>query len=178
MTKSDGILLLLTSSCCVTVLNFQEKRDPLPGSFTISGAIGKFPHRINGVFEPTTESQNGFPVYRKKADGETWVEIVHNATSGWRWYLKPLANKGPDSSLCFAYFTCSEENVQLPQDCKDWFVSTDDGFKQGSTSVSLSTSQPLPQSVTSRFQEGLRIVKQKKTDREDQVCEIFTYYSS
>lgn len=90
-------------------------RDPLPGSFQNSGATGKNAEKVNGTFEPTKETQNGFPVYKKKGDDNHWVEAVHGA-SGWRWYLKPTANKGPDSSICFAYLSFNAENVGLPAD--------------------------------------------------------------
>lgn len=40
---------------------------------------------MNGTFEPTEESQNGFPVYVKKGDKDTWVEMVYKPATGWRW---------------------------------------------------------------------------------------------
>ena len=91
-------------------------RDPIAGSFTTSGATGKSADKANGTFEPTKETQNGFPVYKKKGDDDYWVEAVHGA-SGWRWYLKPTANKGPSSSVCFA-----------PDVSGKWHVSCAEGF--------------------------------------------------
>jgi hypothetical protein len=151
---------------------YQEKRDPFPGSFSIEGATGKSPTRINGVYEPTKEAQNGFPVYRKKGDGETWVEIVFKPETGWRWYLKPTANKGPDSSICFAYFQCSEENVMLPHDCSSWHVSTADGFKEQPTVVKLASNAPIPSSVTAQFKEGLKNVKERRDTRRTEVRNV------
>ena len=57
---------------------------------------------MNGTFEPTEAVQNGMPVYAKKGDGDTWMELV-NGKSGYRWYIKPTKEKGPESSVCFAY---------------------------------------------------------------------------
>ena len=75
-------------------------RGAVHGSFQIDGATGKSANQTNGVYEPTQEVQNGMPVYKKKGTGDMWIELVHGA-SGWRWYLKPTANKGADSSICF-----------------------------------------------------------------------------
>ena len=89
------------------------------------------------MYEPTKEVQNGMPVYCKKNDPDTWIELVHGA-EGWGWYLKAVANKGPDSSVCFTYYSCEGSDCQLPVDClKDWFTNTVDGFKAQS-SIKLS----------------------------------------
>lgn len=143
----------------------EKEREPYPGSFRIEGATGKLPKRINGVFEPTSASQNGFPVYRKKGEGQTWVEMVYKPESGWRWYLKPTANKGPDSSICFAYFQCDEEKILLPQECASWYINTTEGFEEQSTVVTLASSEPIPDTVTSRYEEGLVIVKERRDAR-------------
>ena len=143
----------------------EETRGAVPGSFKISGATGKSQARVNGTFEPTIETQNGFPIYRKKGDEETWIEVVFKSVSGWRWYLKPTANKGPDSSICFAYAQCSEDNVSLPAEEKEWHVHTVDGF----------VTQPLvlervggndPDDVQRRLGEGRAVVLKKKNERE------------
>lgn len=42
------------------------------------------------------------------------MEMVHGA-SGYRWYIKPSANRGP-SSVCFAYCKFDEINPTLPHD--------------------------------------------------------------
>jgi hypothetical protein len=107
-------------------------RDPIAGSFSTSGATGQYAEKVNGTFEPTKETQNGFPVYKKKGDDGFWIEAV-KGSSGWRWYLKPTANKGPDSSVCFAYLSFNAETVALPADvggkwhvhCKEGFVAQD-----------------------------------------------------
>lgn len=77
---------------------------PIPGSFTISGATGTREHRVNGTFEPTEEVQNGMPVYMKKGDDDTWIELVSvKSSADYRWYIKPTKEKGPNSSVCYAY---------------------------------------------------------------------------
>ena len=103
-------------------------REPLPSSFTITGATGKSSAQVKGTFEPTNEVQNSLPVYKKKGDTSLWIEAVKGA-SGWRWYLKPTANKGPESSVCFAYLNFNVGNVGLPQEVNsEWFVSCAEGF--------------------------------------------------
>lgn len=92
---------------------------------------------MNGTFEPTTEEQNGLPVFKKKGDDGFWVEAVKGA-SGWRWYLKPEKNKGPDSSVCFAYKNFSPENLGLPQDMDaKWNVSCAEGFVAQDTATTV-----------------------------------------
>lgn len=123
--------------------------------------------RINGIFEPTKETQFGFPVYKKKADnGETWVEMVFK-DEGWRWHLKCTASKGKDSLDCFAYCLLKETDVKLPQDCDRWHVqkANDTFVEQSNLQVSLVTAGSLPAEVSSRFQEGLAIVKHKRDER-------------
>jgi len=83
---------------------------------------------VNGTFEPTEEMQNGLPVYKMKGNDGLWVEAV-KGKSGWRWYVKPAKNKGPDSPVCFAYIDFTPETVALPphMDAK-WSVSCAEGF--------------------------------------------------
>ena len=88
---------------------------PLPGSLTLKGAKGSREHRVNGIFEPTDEEQNGMPVYRKKGDDDTWMELVSGG-SGLRWYIKPTKEKGI-SSVCYAYRGVNPDNINLPQNC-------------------------------------------------------------
>jgi hypothetical protein len=113
-------------------LRQELERDPIAGSFSMSNATGKNADKVNGTFEPTKETQNGFPVYKKKGDDGHWVEAV-KGTSGWRWYLKPTANKGPDSSICFAYLNFNADNVGLPPDVDGkWTVHCTEGFVEQS----------------------------------------------
>jgi hypothetical protein len=154
-------------------------RDPLAGSFCIRGVTGQSEQRINGTFEPTRDSQLGFPVYKKKGNSETWVEMVYTTTAGWRWYLKPTANKGPDSTVCFAYAQCDEDDIKLPQDCASWCISTKEGFKQqASCVVSLAIDLPVPKHVSSRLQDGLNIARKRKDDRIAEVSILKTLFVS
>ena len=127
-------------------------RVPIHGSFSISGATGKNSAQVNGTFEPTDEVQNGLPVYKKKgSDGSLWVEAVKGA-SGWRWYLKTTANKGLESSVCFAYVNFSLYNAGLPQDVKSgWFVYCEEGYL-GFLAQSLSV-EPVGSESTSLKQK-------------------------
>jgi hypothetical protein len=85
------------------------------------------------------------PVYRKKNDPDTWVEAV-KGVSGYRWYLKPAANKGPNSSICFAYVAIDEENLALPLDITTpWTINTANGFAdQKSIVVFKASDKPTP----------------------------------
>ena len=56
---------------------------------------------VNGTFEPTDETCNGMPVYQKKGETDTWLEMVKCKSGGWRWYVKPTKEKGTDISVCF-----------------------------------------------------------------------------
>jgi hypothetical protein len=99
---------------------------PLPGSLTLAGATGSRQHRVNGTFEPTDEEQNGMPVYKKKGDDDTWMELV-NGKAGLRWYIKPTKQKGATSSVCYAYRSVQVGNVNLPQNCTEVGWSVYDG---------------------------------------------------
>lgn len=143
----------------------EENRDAAAGSFRIDGATGKSCARINGTFEPTIQSQLGFPVYQKKGDDSTWIEIVYKVESGWRWYLKPTANRGPESSICFAYAQCDESNMLLPGDMTAWHVSTNDGFViQSSVRISR-PGGPDSDDIVNRYNEGKALVLKRRTDR-------------
>ena len=92
-------------------------RPPKPGSIIIEGATvnrnrSKF---VNGTFEPTDEICNGMPVYSKKGDPETWLEMVEYKSGGWRWYVKPTIERGPCSTICFGYG--HSNGIVLPHDC-------------------------------------------------------------
>jgi tellurite resistance-related uncharacterized protein len=41
---------------------------------------------VNGIFEPTDETCNDMPVYRKKGDPDTWLDMVKTNAGTWRWY--------------------------------------------------------------------------------------------
>jgi len=146
----------------------EAAREPFPGAFSIEGATGKVEARINGVYEPTIESQSGFPIYRKKGDDDTWIEIVYTVVSGWRWYLKPTANKGPNSSMCFAYANCKEDKVLLPGDLSVWSVSTNEGFVEQKSVKVTRVGGTDPPDVCRCYDEGLAVVRKTK---ENQIAE-------
>ena len=157
----------------------ENSRPPHPGSFRISGATGKSAKRMNGVFEPTSEEQWSLPVYEKRGDPDTWVEAVSGA-SGLRWYLKPAANKGPKSSVCFGYVAIDTDKVDVPQNMKQhWTINTDAGFVEQQTTVENASSEPMPSNLVAlvkeaavEFGEKAR-AKQKELDR-DPIAGSFT----
>lgn len=100
---------------------------------------------MNGIFEPTSQRQLGLPVYKKKNDPDTWIEAVKGA-SGYRWYLKPAANKGPNSSICFAYVPIDRDKLALPLDITStWSINTANGFGEQKSIILLKASdKPTP----------------------------------
>jgi hypothetical protein len=57
----------------------------------IRGAKGPNAVTINGVYEPTDEFCNDWPVYRKRGDSNKWLEFF-DASS--KWYIKATTDKG------------------------------------------------------------------------------------
>lgn len=143
----------------------EQTRGAAPGSFRIEGATGKSTNSINNTFEPTIESQNGFPRYKKKGSDDLYVEAVFKSASGWRWYLKPKANLGPDSSICFAYVNCDEDDMKLPGDMTRWMISTADGFVYQNTVKVTRLGGDDPQDVLNRLGEGRALAQRMKTER-------------
>lgn len=122
---------------------------PKPGSVTLEGATGSRAHRVNGTFEPTDEVQNDMPVYRMREDDDIWMELVHG-NSGWRWYIKPTNEKGPNSSVCFAYKNVNIKNINLPHLCTEnsWNVYGGTSFGIQSVTCVLNPSDvPILQSL-------------------------------
>jgi hypothetical protein len=85
------------------------------------------------------------PVYKKKNDPDSWIEAVKGA-SGYRWYMKPSANKGPASSVCFAYLPLDQDNLALPLDiATKWTINTASGFvEQASIVLVKASDKPTP----------------------------------
>ena len=118
---SDEFVVEPTITC--TIFDPKEVHLRNIGAINIIGAVGGTGNRaelVNGTFELTDERCNGMPVYRKKGDHGTWLERVKVKAGGWRWYIKPTKEKGPDSSVCFGYGVSSE--VVFPHECdvKKW----------------------------------------------------------
>ena len=102
---------------------------------------------MNGIFEPTDEVCNNMPVYRRKGDSDTWLEMVKTNTGTWRWYVKPTKEKGPHSSICFGYG--GSKDVVFPHDCDvgSWYCYDDKKF-QNETTITCELCDPslnLPQ---------------------------------
>ena len=57
----------------------------------ISGAYGPFSDVVNGVFEPTSQQCCGVSVYRKRDDGDKWLEYSSNAL---KWNVLDTAHRG------------------------------------------------------------------------------------
>lgn len=149
----------------------QKSRPPKPGSVEIKGATVDRSKYVNGIFEPTDETCNDMPVYRRKGDSDTWLEMVKTNAGSWRWYVKPTKEKGPGSSICFGYG--ASKDICFPQNCdqEGWFCYDDKKF-QNEKCISCTlcdSSIPLPQfmidlEAKSRegFQEKLDFLEQEK----------------
>mmetsp|Transcript_4392 Transcript_4392/g.8155 ORF Transcript_4392/g.8155 Transcript_4392/m.8155 type:complete len:1152 (-) Transcript_4392:2470-5925(-) len=140
----DNILNLLS-------LDIKSKlRPPLPGSVVVKGATGSRGNRVNGIFEPTDEVYNDMPVYRKKGDSGTWLELVTGNTGNLRWYVKPTANRG-SSSVCFGYLDQEKKNLLLPHDCgaMQWHVYDGSAFtiQKDVTSSLVDPETPIPEAM-------------------------------
>ena len=139
-----------------------DKNTVSAGSFFIEGATGSRASRVNGVFDLTEEVCNGMPVYRKRNDRDTWMEMVKCNAGGWRWYIKPTKEKGPDSSICFGY--CSSDDVILPHQAAadQWYVYMGTKFEKSNLRVGTSTNAELPPDIVAmvkKRQEEYRVVK-------------------
>lgn len=117
---------------------------------------------MNGIFEPTDETCNGLPVYQRKGDPDTWMEMVRTNIGTWRWYIKPTKEKGPESSICFGYG--SSTDIVFPQDCEcgGWLCYDDTKFENEKSIIcSLCyPDQPLPD-----FMIELKTSKQESHQR-------------
>ena len=57
----------------------------------IRGARGPNAVTINGIYEPTEEECNNWPVYRKRGDPNKWLEFFDTSS---KWYIKATTDKG------------------------------------------------------------------------------------
>jgi hypothetical protein len=67
-------------------------------SIVIEGVSGRVAYEVNGVYDPTSETSGGYPIFVKRNDKRKWLE--YNADLQ-RWQVKPTAGKGVD--MCWAY---------------------------------------------------------------------------
>ena len=60
-------------------------------SVDIRGARGPNAVTINGVYDPTDEVCNDWPVYKKRGDANKWLEFFDTSS---KWYIKATTDKG------------------------------------------------------------------------------------
>ena len=174
--KYDGVPLELLGESVKEEQQTSENND-VPtqygdGSFSIAGATGNCAARINGTYEISDEMQNGLPVYCKVGDSDTFIELVHGAV-GWRWYLKPAKEKGPNNSVCFAYAQCKDEDMKLPSETigSEWRVHANGEFASQSTVVITPTSNlPLPANIAQLLHQARITIKAAKEALIAEVC--------
>lgn len=112
------------------------------------GGTGNRAARLNGIFEMTTETCNGMPMYQKKGDADTWLDMCKTKSGTWRWYIKPAKERGPDSSVCFGYGV--SDNIVFPHECdaKNWYCYDGHKFeKEEDISVSLVPGSSIPSHI-------------------------------
>ena len=145
-------------------------RESKPGAIEIRGATVDRSRYMNGVFEPTSEVCNDMPVYQKKGDPDTWLEMVKTTTGTWRWYIKPTKEKGPDKTVCFGYG--SSEDIVLPHECDKmgWYCYDNKNFvvEEGVT-CTLVIPGSLPANIIAMAQEGRSrsVVERERKDIEN-----------
>jgi hypothetical protein len=110
------------------------------------------------------------PMYQKKGDPDTWLDMCKTKAGLWRWYVKPAKEKGSGSSVCFGYGVSGD--IVFPHECdaKSWYCYDGKGFeKEEGIVVSLLPGTSMPASVLAmkdvRQQEWLA----DKTDKTAQV---------
>jgi hypothetical protein len=82
-----------------------------PVAIDIRGAKGPNAVTINGVYEPTEEYCNNWPVYRKRGDTNKWLEFF-DASS--KWYIKATTDKG----RARGWMRLTSSPACLPENCK------------------------------------------------------------
>lgn len=113
---------------------------------------------VNGTFEPVDETCNGMPVYQKKGEPDTWLEMVKCKSGGWRWYVKPTKERGPDISVCFGYG--HSDDIVLPENCTfgQWTVYDSNRFvvEEEVTCIPDPAVPPLPAKYVAIVQERMK----------------------
>jgi hypothetical protein len=110
------------------------------------------------------------PVYRRKGDSDTWLEMVKTNAGTWRWYVKPTKEKGPGSSICFGYG--ASKDIVFPQNCDEggWYCYDDKKFQNEKTITCTlcDPAIPLPQFMVDMearskesFQEKLDFIEKE-----------------
>lgn len=90
------------------------------------------------------------PVYRKKGNDDTWLEMVNGASGTCRWYVKPTANRGT-SSVCFGFLDQDKADLRLPHDAGNmlWNVYNGAAFLAQSmvTATLVDSSVAVPEAM-------------------------------
>jgi hypothetical protein len=73
----------------VALLSGAGGQRALAVSVRVQGITGPKETLINGVYDPTSESCSGWPVYQKRGDPDTWLEWLCG-----KWIVKATADKG------------------------------------------------------------------------------------
>lgn len=146
----------------------------------MKGATGSRGGRVNGIFEPTDEVYNDMPVYLKKGDSGTWLELVTGTTGNLRWYVKPTANRG-SSSVCFGYIDQDKTNLHLPHEVGDkvWHVYDGTAFttQNNVTSSLVDPEIPIPEAMLTLLEKKRDVLAVAVAEREALVFkDMFSFF--
>eukprot|EP01036_Dinobryon_divergens_P033733 gene33733-43594_t len=117
-------------------------------SIDIRGARGPNAVTINGVYDPTDEVCNDWPVYQKRGDSNKWLEFFNQSN---KWYIKATNDRGKARGWMRLNSSNAQTGVMVnrPELCKE-VSEVWDGSKW--------TSQPSVTIVTARqrLQDDIR----------------------
>lgn len=89
---------------------------------------------INGIYEPTDEICNGWPVYRKRGDQNKWLEFFVQSN---KWYIKATSDKG----RARGWMRLSADPPTRPELCKSICEVWDGNKWTSQPSVSIITAK-------------------------------------
>lgn len=103
-------------------------------SIDIRGAKGPNAVTINGVYDPTDEICNDWPVYQKRGDPNKWLEFFNQSN---KWYIKATNDKGKARG----WMRLSSDPTTRPELCKATCEVWDGSKWTSQSSVSIVTAR-------------------------------------
>ena len=131
-------------------------RPPLAGSLLVANASGPHAHKVNGVFEPTTEMCDGLPVFQNKGNGDLWLQFFRL-----EWSVVSTDYRGTSKS--YAFISTGAAGMCLPQDCPrgEWQVWMGGEGKQRDPAVTVTVLSDLPNNTLALVEEAILLYNEK-----------------